>query len=247
MFRGIIIDDEANSAELLRLLIAENCPAITVAATETSAEKGIALIDQLQPDVVFLDIEMPAMSGFQLLEKLKHTNFRVIFITAYDHYAIQAIKYNAFDYLLKPVLVEELISTVNKLADELRKKQPAPGIEKLLEKLRASQTQGKLAVNSQNEVIYVEMNRIIRLEADSNYTSIVLSDKKIVSSKTLKDYESLLNPSVFFRTHKAHLVNLDQVEKFVKSDGGYLVMKDNEQVPVSRDRRQLLLDLLASR
>ncbi len=242
--KAIIVDDEINGVELLQHLISENCAGLSVIAAETSPHKGIELIEKLRPDVVFLDIEMPEMSGFELLEKLKHLSFQVIFTTAFDNYALKAFKYNTIDYLLKPVIVAELVAAVNKL--ESKTKNNTGNIGELLETIRRVQNTGRLTISSQNEILYIETEKILRLEADSNYTNVILTDgKKITSTKTLKDYESLLNPHNFFRTHKAFIINLDHVEKFVKSDGGYIVMKDNAQIPVSREKRQALITALS--
>lgn len=246
MLKALIIDDEINGAQLLEHLVKENCPNINVTAIETLAEAAVDLIKKHKPDLIFLDIQMPGLSGFELLEKVKHLSFHVIFTTAHDHYALKAFKYNTIDYLLKPVIVSELVAAVAKL--EALNKRDAQSIEQLLKSIQAANGRGKLAVSSQNEIVYIDTEAIIRLESDSNYTRIFLADgKKITSAKTLKEYEGMLDSRMFFRTHKTFLVNLDQVEKFVKSDGGYLIMKDKSQIPVSREKRQELMDLLAIR
>jgi len=248
MLKGIIIDDEINGAELLQHLIKDNCPGISILTLETSPQHGIELIKKHKPDVVFLDIEMPDMSGFELLEKVKHLSFHVIFTTAYDTYALQAFKYNTIDYLLKPIIVSELVAAVNKLEMKTKSNSGNISINQLLESIRATQNQGKLAINSQNEIVYIDTIEIIRLESDSNYTNVILTDgKKITSSKTLKDFENTLSPTNFFRTHKAYIINLDHVDKFVKAEGGYIVMKDNAQIPVSREKRQELINVLGAR
>lgn len=246
MLKAIIIDDEINGAELLGHLIKDNCPSVSVIATETSPVAAIESIRKCKPDVIFLDIEMPEMSGFELLEQVKHLSFHVIFTTAYDGYALKAFKYNTIDYLLKPVIVSELVAAVNKL--ETKSGTGKNSIEDLLKTLQGNQAKEKLAVSSQNEIVYIETDNIIRLESDSNYTNIFLVDgKKITSSKTLKDYEAMLHNGTFFRAHKTFIINLDHVEKFVKSDGGYIVMKDQAQIPVSREKRQELVDVLGAR
>jgi two-component system LytT family response regulator len=248
MLKAIIIDDEINGVELLQHLVKDNCPNISVIAAETSPQRGKELIEKHNPDLVFLDIEMPEMSGFELLEKLKHLSFQVIFTTAYDNYALKAFKYNTVDYLLKPIIVSELIAAVNKLEEKSKNSSGNISINHLLETLRSTQNQGRLAISSQNEILYVETEKIMRLESDSNYTNVILTDgKKITSSKTLKDYETSLSPNNFFRVHKTFIVNLDHVEKYVKSEGGYIVMKDNVQIPVSREKRQDLVNSLATR
>jgi len=247
MLKAIIIDDEINGIKFLQHLISKNCPDIEVIAIETEPQKGIELIERQRPDVVFLDIQMPGMNGFELLEQLKHLSFNVIFTTAYDNYAIKAFKYNTVDYLLKPVIVDELVAAVNKLHAKTKNKIDDIGISKLLDKLQDAQASKRLIVNSQNETVYVDTKNITHLESDSNYTYIILVDgKKITSTKTLKEYESTLSPDIFFRTHKTVIVNINYIEKYVKTDGGHIVMRDGAKVLVSREKRQDLLALLAN-
>jgi two-component system LytT family response regulator len=248
MIKGIIIDDEINSAELLEYLINENCPGISVVATDISPLKGIELIEKHKPDVVFLDIEMPEMSGFELLGQIKQHDFQVIFTTAYDNYALKAFKYNTIDYLLKPIIVSELIAAVNKLETRKKDNTDNVNITQLLETIRLAQNKNRLAISSQNEIMYVDTEKIIHMESDSNYTKIVLTDgKTIISTKNLKDYEVALSSHEFFRTHRAYIINLNHVEKYIKSDGGYIIMKDQAQIPVSREKRQILINMLATR
>ena len=248
MLKAIIIDDEINGIKFLKYLLKKNCTDIEIIATETDPVKAIEIITNLTPDVVFLDIEMPDMNGFEVLEKLKHLSFHVIFTTAYDNYAIKAFKYNTVDYLLKPIIDEELVTAVNKLVSKINEGIPDLSINQLLEKINLTQNQKRIVINSQNETIYLDTQNIVRLESDSNYTNVILLDgKKITSTKTLKEYENILSSNNFFRTHNTVIVNIDCIEKFVKTDGGYIVMKDGIHVPVSRDKRQNLLNALATR
>jgi len=247
MLKAIIVDDEINGVKYLQHLITKNCPDVEVVAGETNPEEALLLIEKLRPDVVFLDIEMPTLSGFELLEQLKHLSFQVIFTTAYDSYAIKAFKYNTIDYLLKPVIATELIAAIEKLTLTIGNEMSNLSIATLLEKIDSSPNKKRLAINGLNEIVYVEMKNIVRLESDSNYTNVFLVDgKKITSSRTLKDFESSLG-SNFFRIHKAFIINLNYVEKFVKADGGYIVMVDNMQIPVSREKRQALINSLSIR
>ena len=182
MLKAIIIDDEIDGAESLRSLILENCEGVAVAVIETSPEKGIELIKKIKPDVVFLDIEMPSMSGFELLETVKQIPFHVIFTTAYNHYAVKAFRHNAVDYLLKPIMVEELISAVNKLTSLSTNANAAEvSIEHLLQKLSGMRNKDKIAISSMNEIVYVELKDISHLEADSNYTNIFFTNGKRLS------------------------------------------------------------------
>jgi len=247
MLKAIIIDDELNGVKFLEHLIEKNCPDLKVIASETEPQKAVELIEKQKPDVVFLDIEMPGLNGFQVLEQLKHLSFHVIFTTAYDNYAIKAFKYNTVDYLLKPIIADELVIAVHKLTLKIKNKINDSNILMLLEKLQDTQSSKRLIVNSQNETVYLDVKNITRLESDSNYTYIILTDgKKITSTKILKDYESVLNPDTFFRVHKTVIVNINHIQKFVKSDGGYIIMNDDVKVPVSREKRQDLLTILAN-
>jgi two-component system, LytTR family, response regulator len=247
MLKAIIVDDELNGVKFLQHLIEKNCADIQVIAAETQPKNAIELIEKQKPDVVFLDIEMPGINGFEVLEQLKHLSFHVIFTTAYDNYAIKAFKYNTVDYLLKPIIVAELVAAVNKLLLKTKNKADDTSILMLLEKLQDSQSSKRLIVNSQNETIYVDQKNIMRLESDSNYTSIILTDgKKITSTKTLKDYESILSSDTFFRVHKTVIVNINHIQKYIKVDGGYIVMNDDVKIPVSREKRQDLLAILAN-
>ncbi len=248
MLKAIIIDDEINGAKFLEKLVTKNCQDIEVIGLETDPENGIELIKNNPPDVLFLDIEMPGMTGFEMLEQLKHLSFQVIFTTAYDNYALKAFKYNTVDYLLKPIAADDLIAAVNKLKTKVDTVRDDLSILKLLEKLNYNQTVKRIVINSQNETIYIEPQKIIRLEADNNYTNVILIDgRKILSTKTLKDYENTLSLDVFFRCHKTAIVNINHIDRFVKTEGGYVVMTDHVQVTVSREKRQELLAILADK
>jgi len=247
MLNAILIDDEINGVESLHTLIQENCSGIAVLETVTNPLLGVELIRKLKPDVIFLDIEMPEMSGFELLDKVKDIPLQVIFTTAYDQYAVRAFKHNAVDYLLKPVIISELTAAVDRLIARVGTvSDDYTNLESLLQKIQGLNAQ-KLAVRSLNEIIYVDMDKICHLEADSNYTNIFLiTGEKLNSTKTLKEYESMLDPKIFFRVFKANVINLKYVKKFVKEDGGYIVMTDGTNINVSRDKRQLLLDRLST-
>ncbi len=247
MIKAILIDDEINGVESLQTLIQENCSGVAVLETVTNPVLAIELIRKLKPDVIFLDIDMPEMSGFELLDKIKDIPIHVIFTTAYDQYAVRAFKHNAVDYLLKPIIISELTAAVSRLTGRIGTvNSDHTNLESLLMKIQGMTSQ-KLAVRSLNEIIYVDMDQIAYLEADSNYTNIFLiTGEKLNSTKTLKEYEAMLDPKIFFRVFKANVINLKYVKKFIKEDGGYIVMTNGTNINVSRDKRQLLLDRLAA-
>ncbi|HEV7231322.1 MAG TPA: LytTR family DNA-binding domain-containing protein [Bacteroidia bacterium] len=248
MIKAILVDDEINGAEALGALIRENCPEVNVIAIETDPESGIDLIRRLHPDLLFLDIEMPLMSGFELLEKIKDIPVQVVFTTAFDQYAVKAFKHNAVDYLLKPVIVSELMASVERVASRVKANENNAdfNLDSLLMKIRGLQTR-KLAVPSMNEIIYVDQDSISYLEADSNYTNIILTTgEKLSSTKTLKEYEAMLDKD-FLRVFKTYIINLNHVKKFIKKDGGYILMSDGSNIAVSREKRQMVLEILSSR
>jgi two-component system LytT family response regulator len=231
MQSAIILDDEINGAESLGILIREYCMDVKILSVETDPARALKAVRQLRPTLLFLDIEMPGISGFEFLNQLENPLPRVIFITAYSQYAVQAFRHNAVDYLLKPVIAQELIAAVNKLKERVQ-------AEPLAREALQTNSVGKIIANFQHEIIHIETDRIIRMEADSNYTHIYLTNNsKIISSKTLKEYEDILCPGNFYRVHKAHIVNIKQVSKYVRGDNAYLVMKDNSRIEVSRRKK----------
>jgi two-component system LytT family response regulator len=246
MLKAIIIDDEINCAETLQLLLNKYCTNVEILSVLYNSQKAEEAIRSHRPDVVFLDIEMPHLTGFDVLKQVKDIPFEAIFTTAYDHYALRAIKHNAFDYLLKPIDTDELVAAVNKV--EAKKKGGVIDLEKvtnLLTELGREKKSQKLSVPALDGIIYLDIDSIIRISADSNYSNIFLENgKKITSSKTLKEYEQILSEMKFFRVHNAHLVNLNFVEKYIRGEGGVLVMRDGVNIDVSRQKKKALLDLL---
>jgi two-component system, LytTR family, response regulator len=244
--RAIIIDDEKSGAEVLQFLIQQNCEAITVVAVLYTPEDGIQSIFDLQPDLVFLDIEMPTATGFDVVEATKHMNYELVFTTAYEHYAIRALKLNAVDYLLKPIDVDELVIAVKNVKAKINSKQPAIShsqLELLLQKI--NYTPKKLAIPTSDGILITETNDIVQMSSDSNYTNIFLKNgQKILVSKTLKTLEEQLNSPDFIRVHSAHLVNINEIDRYIRGDGGNLILKDRTSIPVSRAHKQELLNKL---
>jgi two-component system LytT family response regulator len=246
MLKAIIIDDEPDCCETLSMLLERYCPEVGVTAVCHSGAAALQAIPEQKPQLVFLDIEMPHMNGFQLLEQLPAIDFELIFTTSYDQYAIKAIRFSALDYLLKPVDREELRQAVQKVVK--RQQPPLPQqLEILLQKLHQPAT-SKIAIPTMEGLQMIPVASIISCKSDSNYTTLYLKGKqKMTASRTLKEVEEMLEGLSFLRVHQSHLVNLDEVGKYVRGEGGYLVMSDGSAVDVARSRKDLLLQKLQPR
>jgi two-component system LytT family response regulator len=247
MIRAIIVEDEVTARETLSDLLLHYCPQVAILALTDSVKSAVPLIKMHHPELVFLDIEMPFENGFQLFEKFPHQNFCVIFITAYDQYAIKAIKFSAMDYLLKPVNPDELIVAIEKMQhrklieEEQRKK-----IDVLLNSLDHSKKLKQIALPSSKGSVFVDVDTIVRCSADSNYTRFHLSDgKSHLITKNLGEYEELMSGHHFFRVHHSHLVNLNHIKTYIRGNGGYVVMSDLVQVEVSRRKKGEFLKIFA--
>lgn len=244
MIKAVIIDDERHSVETLKLKLDKHCPDVEVAASFTDSEQGAAHLRKNPPDLLFLDIEMPRLNGFELLESLGEVPFDVIFTTAYDEFGIRAIKFSALDYLLKPIQVDELKAAVERHSRKSTHNLSNSQLEVLFSNIREEQRgrPGKIALATKESIEFVFPEEIVACSSDSNYTMIYLKDgRKKLISRTLKDFEELLSEFGFYRTHHSHLVNLNHVREFVRADGGYLVMSNKMTLPVSRSRREELL------
>ena len=245
MIKAIIVDDESYSCESLAILLERYCPEVQVVESCTSGESALQSINRHTPDLVFLDIEMPHMNGFELLKRIKKIDFQVIFTTSYDQYAIKAIRFSALDYLLKPIDREELEVAVKKAVRKLEQQLPQQ-LSILLQKLNGSSpaTQ-KIALPTMEGLQMIPVDSIIRCAADSNYTNIFTKQqKKITISRTLKEVEEMLEDYPFLRVHNSYLVNLNEIEKYIKGEGGYVMMSDGSHVDVSRSRKELLMQKL---
>ncbi|HMH23600.1 MAG TPA: LytTR family DNA-binding domain-containing protein [Puia sp.] len=240
MIKAIIVDDEPDCSETLGLLLERCCPQVQVVAICNSGAQALREITSQQPDLVFLDIEMPHMNGFQLLEKLPSIAFDIVFTTSYDQYAIKAIRFSAMDYLLKPVDREELKIAVEKVSR--RKQPPLPQqLEILLQRLHQP-TASKIAIPTMEGLQMIPVESIITCASNSNYTTLHLKgQQKITASRTLKEIEEMLDGLSFLRVHQSSLVNLNEVSKYVRGEGGYLVMSDGTSIDVSRSRKESLL------
>ena len=237
--KAIIVDDETNNRENLRLALESYCQEVTIVGEADSAISALNVIKEQQPDLVFLDIAMPLGDGFQLLESLEQIDFDIIFVTAYNQYAIRAIKFCAIDYLLKPIDALELKKAVNRAIANQQKKEQHKKFELLL--ANRANIPKKIALPQSDHIEFVEVADIIRCKGEKNYTWFYLKDgRKILVSQTLKEYADLLEDTHFFRVHQSHLINLQQIKKYSRRDGGYVVMADKETIPVARNRKDSL-------
>jgi two-component system LytT family response regulator len=248
MIQAIIIDDEPYCVEVLATLLQKYCPEVDLVATCASGEEGLKAIRQHRPSLVFLDVEMPHMNGFQMLEALPQVDFDLIFTTSYDQYAIKAIRFSAIDYLLKPIDREELQKAVEKAG----RRAPAPltqQLELLLQKINQPATRvNKVAMPTMEGLQMITVTDIISCASDSNYTVLQLKGKqKLVVSRTLKEIEEILDEHSFARVHHSYLANLNEVTKYVKGEGGYLVMSDGSHIDVSRSRKEQVIRRLQSK
>ncbi len=247
MITTILIDDELHCNETLKIELARHCPELEVIGSYTSGKEGVAAIKELRPNLVFLDIEMPWMNGFEVLKQFDKVDFDVVFITAYDNYAIQAFRYSAVDYLLKPIKSELLKEAVAKVSANKKHELPSIQLESLLYNLKDNMTNNKVVFSTSDGLEIVDTSTIYRCQSDNNYTHVYMQDQnKLFLSKTLKEVELMLESSKFLRVHQSHLVNIDYVKKFVKAEGGYLEMKNGDQVSVSKSKRDHLLTRLNS-
>jgi two-component system LytT family response regulator len=244
--KTVIIDDENNNIINLHALLQKHCPQINVIAVAHNAKEGEQVILEHKPDLIFLDIQMPDKTGFELLQALPKLHFEIIFVTAYDKYGIQAVKFAALDYLLKPIDVKELKQAINKVenkhADNKNKQ-----LENLLELLQHQQQKEdhRIALPTAKEIRFIKTSSIIRCEASNNYTTFFFSDgEKLLVSKPIYEYEELLKEYSFIRCHQSHLVNKKFIRSLVKEEGGYLLLDDNTHIPVSKQKKETLKILL---
>ncbi len=247
MIKAIIVDDELGARESLSKMIEKNCKSIGILAKADSMTSAYEAITKHQPDLVFLDIEMPNGNAFDLLEKFDKINFDIIFTTAYDHYAIKGIKYSAIDYILKPIDPEELIQAVHRFEEKAGQKNMLDQkFKMLLSNIKPENKLKKVGLPDGDGLIFINLADIIRCDSDGNYTFFILtSGKKIIASRTLGEYEQMFADDNFFRVHRSHLINLQHVKKYIKGEGGYVVMSDNSQVEVSRRNKLEFLERLS--
>lgn len=245
MLRSIIIDDEPQNAAVLKSDISMHCPLVEIISVCHSAKEGIMSIKKEKPDLVFLDIEMPWMNGFEMLEMLDEIHFSIIFTTAHDQFAAKAFRISAVDYLLKPIDATDLKEAVKKVQQKIELQHGNANIENLLRNIRQPSSQQKIALPNRDGYEFVEVAHIVYCQAEGAYTKVFLNNKKyILVSKTLGDIEELLPHDLFQRTHHSIVVNLSFVTHFVKGDGGYVKMQTGEELPVSKSKKETFLEKL---
>ncbi|GAA3963678.1 LytR/AlgR family response regulator transcription factor [Mucilaginibacter dorajii] len=246
MIKSIIVDDELNNIENLQNIIKVNCPDVMVVATASNAADAVIAINTHKPDLVFLDIQMPGQSGFEVLKAFDKVDFEVIFITAYDKYGIQAIKFSALDYLLKPIDIAEFKLAIEKGKQKIGSRKQNYNIENLLAYIKSGQNEiPKIALPTLTEIMYVKVSDVVRCEASNNYTLFYLQNKEqVLVCKTLKEFADLLKPHQFVRTHQSHLVNQAFIKSYLKEDGGTLLLNDQTKIPISRQNRDMVKETL---
>lgn len=247
MIKAVIIDDEPACCDVLAILLEKYCPGVQVIASCHSAAEAIPVLLKKEVQLVFLDVEMPHTNGFDLLEKLPQVNFELIFTTSYDQYAIKAIRFSALDYLLKPIDREELQQAVKKASKRLEIPLPQQ-LEILMEKINRSGLASRIALPTLEGLQLVPLDTIISCASSSNYTILSLKEnQKIIVSRTLKEIEEMLEEYPFLRVHHSHLVNLNEIRKYIRGEGGALIMSDGSSVDVSRSKKEQLLKKLKSK
>jgi len=243
MLKAVIIDDEPHCINRLSEMLADYCSdKVQLLDSFSSVKEGITGILKLHPDVVFLDVQMNDKTGFDLLNELSEINFEVIFTTAYEKYAVQAFKFSAIDYLLKPVDADDVVAAVNKVTKKISGNDISQKIDTLFHNLQNNQASKRISIATVDGISFVEINDIIRCQGQINYTVIFLKDKqKITVAKTLKEFEELLSDHNFYRVHNSHLVNLACIKKYHKGKGGTISMIDHSEIEVSSRRKEGLL------
>jgi len=246
--RVVIVEDEMHSRETLKNLLREFCPGVELLGAAASIDEAVPLLLDTAPDLVFLDIELQTATGFDLLRRLPDANFEVVFTTAFEQYAIQAIKYSSLDYLLKPIDIDELQAAVAKARERKNEQQKHAQMEVLLANLE-NQKPGagrRICLATADGLEFLNVDEIVYCEAAGSYTQFQLRDgRKVLVSKNLREYELMLDNESFMRVHNSYLVNLREVQRYVKTEGGYLLMKNGAQIGISPKKREEFLERMA--
>jgi len=247
LIKAILVDDEFSSLQNLKQKLAEFCPDVQVLAATQKPEEAIALIRQQQPDIIFLDIEMPRMNGFRMLDELGSYDFDIIFTTAYNHYAIDAIRISAFDYLMKPIAIKDLQSAVERFT-KTRYGKTKDKLELLRNSLSQAKSQDeKIAIPTSDGLEFIPIRSIMHIESSSNYSKIYFADGKcLLVTKQLKEFEDMLQPYQFYRVHNSHLINLSYIKKYIRGEGGQVIMQNGDVIDVARRKKEEFLKLIMS-
>jgi len=245
---AIIVDDESRGRKSLKSMLENYCPQVQLIGEGANVAEASQLLKEHCPDILFLDIEMPDGTGFDLLKLLPEVQTNIIFTTAYGHYAINAIRFCALDYLLKPINITELVSAVNKVLESKMQQSSDHRVQQLLENMAEQESKDKrIGIPTQQSIEFIAVADIIRCEAEGSYTKFFLKASQVLmATGSIKHFSELLAPYGCYRTHNSHLINLVHIKRFVKVDGGYVVMDDEAEVPVSRRKRDEFLELLKS-
>jgi two-component system LytT family response regulator len=239
MINCIIIDDEANNITLLQNMLQLYCPSVQIIATQTDAQNGLLLIDELQPQLVFLDIEMPFLNGFDILKKLEPVNFETIFVSAFSHYAVQAFEHRATGYVTKPINNDKLVAAVNTAIKRIEEKNINKNLFSLLEQTAKPTEPNKIPLSTSNGLVFVHLTQIMYCESSGNYTNFYLEDgKKILVSRQLGEYEKLLPQPNFIRIHDKYIINLSYIKEYKKGSGGDVVLDNGKEIPVATRRKE---------
>ena len=246
MITAIIVEDEAKGRKLLKEMITDHCYGINIIAEADDVDSARIVIEKNKPQIVFLDIELHNRTSFELLAELEGINFEIIFTTAYDHYALKAFKFCAIDYLLKPVDLKELRAAINRAESRIEKQNFTKHFDVMMENLKNhNYSQHQIALPNQEGLVFVKIADIVFCQSDGPYTSFFMKDKKtFVTSKNLKDYEDLLSEYNFFRIHNSHLINIAHLQKYVRGDGGHVIMSDGTLLNVSKRKKELFISSL---
>ena len=233
----------------MKNIVSEYCSELAIVALASSVEEGVAAIKLHKPDIIFLDIEMQTGTGFDLLQQFPQPSFEVIFTTAYDHYAIRAIKFSAVDYLLKPIDIEELQESVAKVIEKKKNNTGQQAIQMLLKNITSPQTtEQSITLSTSDGLEFIPLQQIIRIEASGPYSHFYLKGKnKIIVSRNLKEYEMMLSDHGFFRVHNSHIINIREVKRMIKTDGGYAVMSDDSNVSISPKKKDEFFEMIGKR
>ena len=241
--RTLLVDDEKHNLDNLSTLLETHCKQVLIVGTACSVEQAASILTAVEVDLLLLDIHMPHKDGFELLKMFEKPSFETVFVTAHDNYALKAIKFSALDYLLRPIHIEELKAAIEKVMDRVTLKQKEQGYQHLMNWVESRQPwdERRIGINSSKETRFIRVGDVIRCESMNNYTTLHLTNgEKLTSSRPIFEYEEMLEPAGFLRIHQSHLVNKKMISSFRKHDGGYLLMEDGAEIPVSKLKKDLL-------